>query len=53
MPSPSTTGRPACAAVMIGAMAFEPPISAEIIAAILVPAASSTARMARKHSSPC
>ncbi len=47
MPSPSTTGRPANAAVMIGAIAFAPPISAAISAAIFVPDASSTARIAR------
>ena len=30
MPSPSMTGRPACAAVMIGSIALAPPISAAI-----------------------
>ncbi len=53
MPSPSMTGRPACAAVMIGSMALEPPISAEIVAAKVMPLVASTARMARRHSSPC
>ena len=47
MPSPSITGSPAMAAAMIGSMALEPPISAEISADIFTPAVSSTARMAR------
>ena len=53
MPSPSTTGRPAVAAVRIGSIELEPPISAEMSAATLTPAASSTPRSARRHSSPC
>ena len=44
MPSPSTTGSPARAAVSIGSIEFEPPISAEMMAAHLTPAASSTPR---------
>ena len=53
MPSPSTTGNPAFAAVSIGSIEFDPPISAEMIEETLIPAASSTPRSARRHSSPC
>src|SRR6185437_16898423 len=37
----------------MGSIEFEPPISAEISAETLTRAASSTARRARRHSSPC
>ena len=37
----------------MGSIEFEPPISAEISADTLTPAASSTPRSARRHSWPC
>ena len=53
MPSPSTTGRFACAATIIGDMLFEPPISAHVTWVILRPRCVSSARSETRNSSPC